>query len=175
VAQEGESSYPGVGSPERAPSGLTWGIKGSFLAYLRRMPDLKSSMTQGAGTSERGFFFPLDSAEEYDAASGQGTLRFGGDFRISGHHGMLFVMFVRPWVAFDGNRATLSIAEPDSYPALDQRLPLLDLDVLPYREDMGARMWTALPATLRPEAVDFFNEAYPAGEAFDAVDVRVEF
>lgn len=161
-------------SPGQLASGLIWGIKGSFLSYLMRMPDLKSSVTKAAVTSGGGFFFPLSSQHEYDPSTGQGTLKFEGDVRFSGHHGMLFVMFANPWVTFEDDRATLCFADPASHPALDQRLPMADLSMRGWSEHLGARAWPGTPAVLREDALEFFNGVYPAGEPMEPVDIRVE-
>lgn len=155
-------------------SGLIWGVKASFLSYLGRMPDLKSSVTRAVVTPGGGFFFPLDSAEDYDAATGDGTLRFDGDVRFSGHHGMLFVMFAQPWVTFESGRAVLSFADPASHPQLDRRLPMADLATGDWTDHLGARAWPGVPATLRAESAGLFNEVYPVGEAMEPVDIRVE-
>lgn len=151
-------------------TGLIWGIKDSFLAYLGRMPDLRSSVTDGAMvTPAGGYYFPFLSGDRYDAAAGQGELEFGGDVRFSGHHGMLFVRLAEPWVSFDGDRATLSVVTS----ATTGRVSLLDLAAGAWSEHYGARAWPNVPTTLRPEGLELFNEVYPAGEPFAPVDLRV--
>ncbi|GAA4752613.1 hypothetical protein GCM10023350_42370 [Nocardioides endophyticus] len=156
-----------------AATGLIWGIKASFLSYLARMPDLQSSVADGAVTTPaNGFYFPLVSAAEYDAGTGLGTLRFGGDVRFSAHHGMLFVMFAQPWLELTAGTAVLSVADPASYPTLDKRVPLLDVEVRAWVRHGDARAWPALATTLRPEAVELFNDVYAAGEPFEPLDVR---
>jgi Htaa len=168
-----DSGYPDgselVGSA--MPTGMVWGIKDSFLAYLRRMPDLWSSATEGAvATRGGGYYFPTRSVERYDSSSGLGVLEFGGDVRFKGHHGMLCIQFAHPWIVFGGDMATLTVA----YASADGgRLPLLDLTVAGWSEHYGARAWPNVPTRLRPEALEFFDQVYPAGEPFAPVDIRV--
>lgn len=162
-------------TPERPlASGLIWGVKASFLSYLTRMPDLTSSVNGAIVTSGGGFYFPLESADDYDADTGLGTLRFTGDVRFSAHHGILFVMFASPWVTFEPGRATLSFVDPDSHPRLDRRRPMADLAVGDWSEHLGARAWPGLPATLREESTELFNGVYPTGEPMEPVDIRVQ-
>ncbi|TYL55510.1 hypothetical protein FXB39_04030 [Nocardioides sp. BGMRC 2183] len=156
------------------PEGLMWGIKKSFLGYLNRMPDARMSVTGGASVDVRQrFLFPPDSVDDFSAESGEGTIRFGGDVRFSGHHGMMFVMLTAPAVTFTPGGATLSIADPESYPVLDRRLDLLDLQPAGWTDHHGARLFAPMPSALRAEGVALFNDVYPAGEPFDTLSIRV--
>ncbi len=169
-----DETPPADPSERPLASGLIWGVKASFLAYLSRMSDLKSSVNGAVVTAGGGFYFPLASADDYDPATGLGTLRFDGDVRFSGHHGMLFVMFAQPWVTFEAGRVTLDFVDPSSHPRLDRRLPMADLVAQEWTDHLGARAWPGLPATLREESVEIFNGVYPVGEAMESVDIRVQ-
>lgn len=160
-------------SPVGAPmaTGLVWAVKDSFLAYLGRMPDLQSSVTDGAiMTSTGAYFFPTRSTENYDATTGRGVIEFAGDVRFSGHHGMMFVRLAQPRIEFGADGTTLSVSD-SSGP--DGRLPLLDVRAAGWSTHFGARAWPNLATTLRPEALEIFNDIYPAGEEFAPLDVRV--
>lgn len=155
-------------------SGIIWGIKGTFLKYLSGMPDAKFFMGRGALEAPGGaYFWPLSSSSDYDEPSGTRVLKFGGDVRFSGHHRMLYVMFVEPWIVFDDDGAHLSIADPDAYPDLGARLPLVDLDLDTWQHHSGARFWSGAPTRLRPEALGIFNNVYQSGELFDPIHIRV--
>ncbi|WP_182379270.1 HtaA domain-containing protein [Nocardioides sp. WS12] len=159
-------------------TGLIWGIKRSFLAYLSRMPDLKSSVSGGASVApELGLYhFPLASSDAYDYGTGQGTLKFQGDLRFSGHFGFLFVMLVDPWVTFDDGLATLSFHDVEADPELaddSARRPMLGLGYPGYVDAHGIRDWQLIPTSLRTEAVSVFNEVYPPGELFEPLHMRV--
>ncbi|GGJ67490.1 HtaA domain-containing protein [Streptomyces brasiliensis] len=159
---------------QELPTGLLWGLKASFLQYLSRLPDAKHSVDRGAVLGSEGrLLFPTDSLADYDAEIGTGTLRFAGDVRFPGHFGALFLMLVDPWVTITEGGATLSIADPATYPALDRRLTLLDLEPRPWVEHLGARLYPPMTATLRAEGVPLFNDVYQAGEPFDPVNLRV--
>jgi hypothetical protein len=155
-------------------TGLLWGIKTSFVSYLKGMPDMRSSISGGATVTSRGrFLFPLASSEDYDVSTNRGVLKFTGDLRFSAHFGMLFVAFIDPWVSIDDNGAQLSVADPDSYPDATVRLPMVDL-AAPQSHDHGPlRTWQGTNTTLRAEAVAFFNEVYAVGEEFDPLDMRI--
>ncbi|GAA1518754.1 HtaA domain-containing protein [Nocardioides humi] len=159
---------------ESLPEGLMWGLKATFLAYLAGLPDARFSATGGAVVDERQrILFPTESTEEFDPARGEGTIRFAGDVRFAGHHGMMFVMVAQPWLTFRAGAATLSIVDPASHPAMDRRLDLLDVEERGWGEHRGARLYAPMPATLRAAGVELFNHAYPAGEPFDPLSVRV--
>ena len=163
-----------VGGNGRARAGLHWGIKSSFLDYLTRTPGSQSSVTSGALiTSKRRYYFPL-ATTGYDPLDGEGILKFSGDVRFVGHFGMLLVVFIDPWVTMDGAGGTLTVADPDHYPDSTRRLPMLDLAEADWKDNQGMRHWPSIATTLRPEAMAFFNDVYPAGEVFDPVDIWIE-
>lgn len=159
----------------RVASGMVWGIKATFLDYLSRMPDAKSSVDYGAQKMDSGaYFFPLLSADEYDPTTNEGTIKFGGSVSFAGHHGFLFVTFAAPWVTFNGNNSYLSISRPSANPELNGRLPLLDIGPGKRFSHRGARAWANLPTALRKEGVELFNEVYSPGEGFDPLDIRID-
>ena len=155
-------------------AGLRWGIKSSFLDYVARTPGSQSSVTSGAlTTSKRRYYFPL-ATNEYDPPSGQEILKFSGDVRFAGHFGMLLVVFIDPWVTMDRAGGTLTFADPDHYPDVSKRLPMLDLAPATWADNQGMRYWPNIATSLRPEAMEFFNNVYPAGEVFDPIDICIK-
>lgn len=173
-SSEGSES-PEYGNAPQVASGLVWGIKATFLDYLSRMPDAKSSVDYGAQQIKAGaYFFPLASAEEYDPATNQGTIKFEGSVSFAGHRGFLFVTLADPWVTFDDDNSYLSIAGPTANPELNGRLHLLDIGAGERFRHRGARVWANLPTALRHEGVELFNEAYAPGEEFAPLDIRVD-
>lgn len=156
------------------PEGMMWGLKASFLGYLGRLPDARMSATDGVLVDDRQrLLFPTASVDDLDPVTGEGTIRFAGDVRYAGHHGMMFVMIAQPWLTFRDGAATLSIVDPASHPAMDRRLDLLDVEVRGWEEHLGARLFAPMPTALRPEGVELFNEVYAAGEPFEPLSVRV--
>src|SRR5512134_1772276 len=76
---------------ELPPLGLSWGIKRSFVDYIASLPDGSVSATDGATVSGTSLFCFSPETSDYDVARGTGVLRFRGDVRLAGHHGMLLV------------------------------------------------------------------------------------
>jgi hypothetical protein len=161
-----------AGGEQLGATGLRWGIKSSFLDYLRNMPGSQSSVTGANFTSKKRFHFPL-AESEYDPVSGQGTIKFSGDVRFAGHFGMLLVVFIEPWVTMTPSGGLLSFADPDYYPDSTRRLPMLDLTETEWVEGDGIRHWPSVAGALRPEALEFFNNVYPVGQPFDPLDIRI--
>lgn len=153
--------------------GLRWAIKASFLSYARRLPDCQVFVREGAGYHNGRFHFPPAPDSEYDPATDAGTLRFAGDVRVIGHHGMLHVMIQDPWLEIDGRRGTLTVADPDYHPDRSRRLALVELSMATPAEVIGHREWRRISTALRPEATALFGNTYAPGEAFDPVDVTV--
>jgi len=158
---------------EHPPCGLTWGIKASFLSYLKRLPDREVYLGEGATLIDGRFHFPLASDSDYDVAADAGTLKFSGDVRFVGHFGMLYVTFVDPWLEMDGRRGALTIADPDFHPDATRRLPMVELSIAAPAEVAGPREWTGISTALRPEATHLFSDTYAPGESFDPLDVVV--
>lgn len=154
---------------ERLVHGLRWGIKTTFIEYLRRMPDGRGSVGDGAvpvGTNE--IFFEFDPTVEPEVEPGQTAWAFRGDVRFTGHYGMLFVRIAQPWLVVDSGSATLTIIGPD-----DIRVPLVTASL----ESGGGRsetaIWISSDVRLTAAGVPLFNDVYQEGEPFDHLVVQV--
>ena len=95
------------------PLGLSWGIKRSFIDYIAGLPDGSVSATAGATVSGSSLFCFSPDTSDYDPALGTGVLRFRGDVRLAGHHGMLLVRLLDPWITFTTGSGVLSISTGD--------------------------------------------------------------
>lgn len=159
--------------PRLAP-GLRWGIKGSFVDYVRRMPDGKGSVGEGATPVGTGDLF-----YEYDAAAssagenaGRQVWAFRGDVRFSGHFGMLFVRIAHPRVEVDGSRAVLTIEDPQAREGAP-RVPLVTARLERIATDDGSVVWGADDVALTADGVTLFNDVYAEGEPFDPLVVQL--
>lgn len=154
--------------------GLRWGLKRSFLEYVRRMPDGKGWVGNGAvPIAGDEMFFSYDAEQSQPAEAGEpGTVyAFAGDVRFSGHFGMLSVHIVRPWLQVDGDSAVLTIADSDG-----RRRPLVraQLQQVQLAEASPASAIIAGTAVRLDEAgVELFNDVYPAGEPFEDFVIQV--
>ncbi|MGD9959225.1 HtaA domain-containing protein [Nocardioides sp.] len=144
-----------------SPVGLSWGIKASFLDYIERLPDGRVSLTDGAAAAESGWVFPPDPrVGAPDGIDADGFLAFRGGIRFAGHHGMLVVDIVDPWISVRGNEATLTIAGAGA------RLPLVTCTLAQTPAPAGMAAWAATDVRLTPEAAVIFG-VYPPGEPFE--------
>lgn len=111
-----------MGGMTRTPSegpALEWGIKRSLVQYVIGMPDGSASVLPPARVAREGFRFPAaDPARTTDpraAGVSDRTLRFAGTVTLSGHSGMLRLVFEDPWLvpgAGRGQAWELTIADP---------------------------------------------------------------
>jgi hypothetical protein len=149
--------------------GLRWGLKASFIDYVRRMPDGKGSVGDGAVPVGDGELF-----YEYDAAASTAgeVLAFRGDVRFSGHFGMLFVRVAHPRIELDGSTATLTIADPEARPDAP-RVPLVT-GTLRHLDSQGeVEVWGSDDVVLTAAGVELFNEVYAEGEPFEPLVVQL--
>ncbi|OAV51044.1 HtaA domain-containing protein [Enteractinococcus helveticum] len=139
---------------------LLWGIKRSFLGYLERLPDCMIATNEGVRRdSETGdFIFPLEERQEL--ASGGYRWKFGGDLRIQAHGGMLLVIFMNPWLTVTDTGTELCVIDPMHWPDTSQR------EVLGVSQETSG---SEFPLVLAEEALETFNNVYPAGESLAPV------
>ena len=149
------------------PFGLLWGIKRSFVAYVRRMPDGQGSIHDGAvPLGEDTILFPAAGGTSADGD----TFTFRGDVRFRGHGGMLFVRVAAPVITVRGDRAELSIEDP--YARADaERVPLVTLQLEPGPAPEGAQVWLGSNVRLTEAGAVLFNDVYQPGEEFEQLSV----
>ena len=156
-------------APPPPTTGLRWGIKTSFIAYVQRMPDGRAWVGEGAvPVSENEFVFPPVEAGTRPAGNGA-TDRFwafGGDIRFTGHFGMLFVRIAFPVLTLRDGRAELTVAgQSEEEPA--ERVPLVTLRLEAEPAPEGIEMWSGTDVRLTEAGAALFNDVYQAGEAFE--------
>jgi hypothetical protein len=170
---------PASASPDpMPPPGLTWGIKRSFIDYIASLPDGSVSAAAGATVLGSGLFCfapdqgtdALEAAAGYDAVRGTGVLRFRGDVRLAGHHGMLLVRLLDPWITFTGGNGVLSISAGGGS---QDRITVAFARAAAPRETAGCLVWERVEVVISPEGSELFDGQYPAGQSMDPLFIRV--
>jgi hypothetical protein len=151
------------GSP--VPEMLSWAIKDSFLAYVRRSAGT-ITLVAPARPGDSGFEFPL----LHPAIDGR--LSFGGGVACAAHGGMLDVVFAEPVLCFDDDGAWLTLGDRrDPFdPALRSRIARLD----PQAPSAAPSGVVALRAQLTDAGSALFGGVYPAGAELDPLHVDAE-
>lgn len=154
------------------PFGLLWGIKRSFIDYVRRMPDGAGSVTDGAVPLEQNtILFPAGEAGPVALAEGADhTWSFHGDVRFKGHAGMLFVRVAAPRITVHGTAGELTIEDPYDRPDAE-RVPLVTLRLERGPAPAGAAVWLGSEVRLTEAGSALFNDVYPPGEPFEQLSV----
>ncbi|MEC5190880.1 MULTISPECIES: HtaA domain-containing protein [unclassified Arthrobacter] len=163
---------PASASPDPQPAlGLSWGIKRSFVDYITSLPDGSVSATDGATVSDCSLFSFSPEASDYDFARGAGVLRFRGDVRLAGHHGMLLVRLLDPWITFTGGSGVLSISTGGG--GRHDRATVGFLAPSVPRVDAGSWVWDNVDVVVSPEGSELFDGQYAAGQPMDPLFIRV--
>ena len=162
-------------APALPALGLRWGIKTSFLDYVRRMPDGRAWTGEGAvPVSETEILFPPVEAGIRPAGAGvpDRFWAFGGDVRFTGHFGMLFVRIAFPVLTWrDGVAALTVAAQSDEEPA--DRVPLVTLRLEAEPAAERIELWRGTDVRLTQAGAELFNNVYPAGEAFEPLTLTL--
>ena len=153
------------------PQGLTWGIKRSFMDYIAGLPDGAVSAAGGATLTASGEFCFAPAGSEYDPARGTGVLRFRGDVRVAGHHGMMFVRLLDPWVEFTAGHGVLSISTGDG--GGKERADVGTLRTAAPRNVDGFLVWEHVDVAISEAGSELFDGQYAAGQAMDKLVIRV--
>ena len=151
-------------------SGLSWGIKRSFVNYVSGLDDGEFVGTSGATIDdEHVAYFPQVATSDFDARTVTGSIAFEGSVSISGHFGMMSLMLVAPRIELNGDVAELTIADPDRNPSSGARVALVTLALPTAVEDGGTLTWRDAVSTLTAEGSGAFNQQYLPGEVMDPV------
>ena len=140
--------------------GLRWGVRASFLDYLRGLDDGEVAATGDASFDGGGFEFPLADAAGFDPASGRGVLAFSGAARFRGHGGMLDLLLADPHLECT-DEGVLTVAVDG------RRVPFATV---------GLRTgWTDAPTALTREGAALLNDVYRPGTQLDPLSVWIDF
>jgi hypothetical protein len=166
-------SDPSSDPPPELRAGLRWGIKTSFIDYVRRMPDGKGWLGEGAvpvGPYE--VLFPPQEAGSRPTDDGtvERFWTFRGDVRFSGHAGMLFVQVTSPILTEIDGAAQLTVADPAGVDG-PERLLLVTLRLASESGPDGYELWRGTDVRLTAAGTALFNDVYPAGEPLEPLTV----
>ena len=163
---------PASASPDPLPPlGLSWGIKRSFVDYIAGLPDGSVSATDGATATGSSLFCFSPESSDYDVARGTGVLRFRGDVRLAGHHGMLLVRLLDPWVTFASGSGVLSISTGAD--GGQDRTAVGFLSASKPRDAGGFLVWEHIDVVISPDGSELFDGQYAAGQPMDPLAIRV--
>jgi hypothetical protein len=164
---------PSSDPPPELRAGLRWGIKTSFVDYVRRMPDGKGWLGEGAvpvGPYEV-LFPPLEvGSRTMDDGTVERFWAFRGDVRFSGHAGMLFVQVASPVLTEIDGAARLTVADPAA-PDGPEGLHLVTLRLAREPGPHGYELWRGTDVRLTEAGTALFNDVYPAGEPLEPLTV----
>lgn len=157
-----------IEAADAATGGLTWGVRRSFVAYIRSLADGVIEVGGGAQeTSEGAFHFPL--ADEFDVdGAAERWIRGRGAVRFEGHGGMLTVPLVGLAVRVLPTAATLFCEQSDG-----AVYPLADIHLGEPVTDGGSLVWPEAPVVLNAEGARYFGAQYPAGTAMDPIRIHL--
>lgn len=153
-------------APQRAPFGLAWAVKDSFVAYIRNSRDGHITVEDGAGATPDGrFLFPL---EGIGRNSTEHQLAFRGKVHFRAHFGLLSVIVESPRLLLRPDTAELGVTD---HQGGWRHLAHL---VLPAPLDDGpACLWADAPAGLAEAGVELFGDTYGEGEPLAPVTLRL--
>ncbi|MEX5635887.1 HtaA domain-containing protein [Parafrankia sp. FMc2] len=164
---------------------LRWSMRASFFHYVAGLRDGRASVSDGASLimdDPQLVVYPADPERTTDQ-----VLAFGGDLRLGGHGGLLFVRLARPRItvgATEREPAVLSVNDPmtpdkplsqDDRPTQDgrpsqngagRRLDLVTLRLVPTLDG-----WAGVDVRLTEAGVGLFNNVYAAGAPFDPLTI----
>lgn len=144
---------------------LNWAIRDSLLRYITVIAGGTCTVSGGAGASEGSFVFPLRSIRHAD---GEWYLTFGGEVRLTAHHGFLDVTLAEPEFIAGPEGGVLTVLTGGQ----GGRIPVALTDGVQSGSGDTDLLWHAMPAQLLPAACGLFGDAYPAGTELAPVTIR---
>jgi ferredoxin len=141
-------SLAGPASASGAVASLLWGVKASFVAYVRAVGGSVVA-DEGAYETEAGFVFPAAPSHGVDL-----EWRFTGRLTCLAHDGLLDVAVADPWVHLVDAGVELSV--------LDQRAERAARTTVASGPSDGP-LAMPIPVALDAGAEHLFGSTYPAG------------
>ena len=155
---------------------MTWGFKESFRAYLSGAIAGGEWEVAGDVSYSTPVFSIESDAGDFSSDGKTAQLIAEGSIRFVGHEGLLDQKLSAPRVLIDDDVATvvfdISGDTQEGVAVNSDDVPFVSVDVS--EATLRADTWSvsAAPAVLTTEGADAFG-TYPAGEAFDPVDLTV--
>lgn len=155
---------------------LTWGFKESFRAYLSGAIAGGEWETAGDATYSTPVFSISSQSGSFSSDGTLAELTAEGSIRFQGHDGLLDQTLSHPRVLIESNTAHIvfdvagDTQEGVGVNAVDVSFVTVDVTGASLRDDTWSV--TAAPTVLTEAGAEAFG-TYPAGEAFDPVDLTV--
>jgi len=149
----------------RADLGFAWGVKESFLNYVRAMPGGFIGCGVGAGvTSTDEFYFPLAAVDRSGEAL---RLEFRGEVKFVAHHGLMTVTLADPIIDLQAHGAILSVRAGET----ESMIATIDLPAMVDHD--GVAMWRDAPTRLAGKGPEMFGGNYAVGEQLAPLTLRI--
>lgn len=149
-----------------ADAGLIWPVRLSFVQYISSLPDGQAVLSHGARvTPGVGITFPLADAD-VDASTGNAVVRFSGEVRFTGHHGLLSVTIADPRLQVTNGEGHLSVASRQGHQHLANCSVTFD-------PRAGGGRWSATEVKLTEWGAGVFGDVYAVGEEMDPFTVTL--
>ncbi|MEN8673376.1 HtaA domain-containing protein [Nocardioides sp.] len=154
--------------------GLLWGLRGSLLAYARRVR-ARVELGGGAGVLGDGesFHFPLVDQSDFEPQMLAGVIRFQGWVRIVAHQGAMDIRVSEPHLTVRDHVGVLSARARSDEAA--QRLDLIEARLQVPTCDGSTLMWSDCDTVLSPGGVGLFEGRYDVGEEFAPLTARIRW
>ena len=148
-------------------TGLAWGVKQSFVRYVRRVAHGDASPEGGAGELPDGrFHFPIRSLGALDATNADADVTFAGGVRFRGHAGMIDLRITDLELHLaDGSGVMRTVVGGAARSVVEVRVTHAWTD--------GAVTAFVLAAHLAAGAEALFDDVYVARTPFYDLEVRV--
>lgn len=150
---------------------LDWTLKRSFVEYIAHMHDGRMSVTDGADVDGTSFRFALVSHEDHESG---GVAAFRGDVRFAGHGNLLFVGIADPVVAYDDNRATVSIQLPATARRPAERIDFARGVLTSKQRDQSSERFIVGHLSLTDDGSQLFAGVYAPGELLDDLSFTIK-
>lgn len=158
---------------------VTWGLKESFRSYLSSTIANGDWEVSGGVSYETPLFTFGGETGMVTPDVSEGELVSTGSIRFTGHDGLLDQTLSVPRITFRGGDVFVTFdvsgdtQEGVSVDKLSVPFVALDTSSAVVNSELGSWSVTKAPTTLTEEGAAAFG-TYPAGEAFDPIDIRFQ-
>lgn len=163
----GGEAEPARESATRVESaGVAWALKASFRRYLRATLGVEQAAAGAGHLADGRLYFPVAEAD-FDAEKVTGSITTDGEINFHGHGGLIDLTLAAPAVMLrDGTGIVSVAANGASTELVDVRLVEVALG-----DDVVALTFAT---RLRVTAMHLFDDVYPPGTMFDALEIRLQ-
>ena len=148
--------------------GITWGVRASFLAYIRGASDGSIELSGDAAfTPEGAIHFPFARLEGNESDD-ERWIRCGGGALFQAHFGMLRIPLQNLTVRVVPGGATLLSEQSDG-----SLFPIANVELSDPEITADGVVWAAAPVALNEPGSRYFGSNYPEGTPMDPLLIRL--